>query len=344
MAQGGGVVGSVSLGDIDGDGLNDVVFGAVDHHIYAVRRSGKLIPGFPFDNWDTVQSTPALYDINCDGTKEIVIGGDATKNPRPPYQSHNGGQFRVLQWKKGVVKQVIWRKYTDIVRSAIAIGTFNGRPAAVFATGGFNPYANTADYRKVWAVYIDNGATVPGWPRQTHGDALGSAALGDVDGDGEFDVVYGDALGYVYAWKKNGKAIWTSHPVTKGFPGGPVIGDLRGIGQQDIAFSDPFGSALLLNGRNGKLISRLATEYSGQSTPSIYNGRNGQRLLLVPGVNPFVENYGSGMLLAYNLPAIAAADLAFRDDWPVLGQNALHLGFDQIFENHCYSISESATH
>ncbi|MFP5218322.1 MAG: FG-GAP repeat domain-containing protein, partial [Actinomycetes bacterium] len=69
---GDGIYSSPAIGDVNGDGWNDVAFGGFDHNVWALDgRNGVPIAGFPFENTDTVFSSPALYDIDRDGAYEI---------------------------------------------------------------------------------------------------------------------------------------------------------------------------------------------------------------------------------------------------------------------------------
>ena len=73
-----GVVGTPAVGDVNGDGYPDVVFGSFDHRIYAVDRTGRILPGFPIDSLDTIWDSPALYDEAHIGRMDIFLGGDAS--------------------------------------------------------------------------------------------------------------------------------------------------------------------------------------------------------------------------------------------------------------------------
>ena len=101
-----GVISTPAIGDVDGDGVDDVVFGALDHFVYALRGTdGRLVPGFPFDNDDTIFSSPALHDVNGDGRLEIFVGGDATPNPLAGLNRR--GVFRVLDSANGAVSAAV---------------------------------------------------------------------------------------------------------------------------------------------------------------------------------------------------------------------------------------------
>ena len=316
-----GVFSSPAIGDITGDGRNDVVFGSWDHQIHALNGDGSVIPGFPVENTDTVFSSPALYDLDGDGRLEIVIGGDQSRNPAVP-SSFSGGILRVLDWAGGRVTQRT-RPFNDILASSPAIGDINGdgRFEAVFTTGNFY---GASDAKKVYAVHLDNLSDVGGWPKTTAGQLFGSPALGDlVPGDGgRPEVAVGDLDGNVYAWRGDGTQVWAVAPGPSGrtgFFGGPSIGDLDGDGDQDVAIGYGFGGALLLRGNDGGLIRRVGGEFASLGTPAIIDFGGGIRRLVVGGWNPRVPGFQTGGVSAYELPAGTA-------DWPVFRREPRHLG------------------
>ncbi|MCZ2838597.1 FG-GAP repeat domain-containing protein [Modestobacter sp. VKM Ac-2985] len=324
-----GVIATPAIGDVDGDGVNDVVFAALDHYVYALRGSdGAMIPGFPFDNVDTVFSSPALYDIDGDGRLEVLIGGDAT--PNPPAGLFFRGTFRALDHANGQVRQAWMRTFDDIVLASPAIGDINGdgRPEAVFSTGGF--YNDSVDSRRIWAVHLEDGSLTPGWPQTTEGLLATSVALGDVvPGDaGRPEVVIGDRSGAVYAFRGTGQRAWKTFPGPRGdngngYDGGPTIGDLDGDGDQDVAIGYGLGGALLLNGSTGALLAAVGgTLHASVGAPAIADfGSAGGRQLIVLGWAPAVPGFTSGQITSIVLPATGAAS-----DWPLFRKGERRLG------------------
>jgi hypothetical protein len=73
---------SPALVDLDGDGKLDIVFGAADQHVYAVKGNGTDVAGWPVLARDTVSggdvtkilSSPAIGDLNGDHKPDVVEG------------------------------------------------------------------------------------------------------------------------------------------------------------------------------------------------------------------------------------------------------------------------------
>src|SRR5205823_5888489 len=132
-----------ALGDVDGDGINDIVFGAFNQSIYVIN--GNCAEKARFNNTDSVWSAPALYDI-------------------------------------------------------------------------------------------DHGSDVAGWPKKaTYTTFLAAPALGDIDGDGKTDVVVGSTdykasplQGAVDAFLGNGRMLTRKYADEIVSP--PVIADTTGQG------------------------------------------------------------------------------------------------------------------
>ncbi len=78
------VTSSPAVGDINGDGELEIVDGSCGAcgTVYAWRRDGTLLPGWPFTANAVIDgSSPALGDVDGDGAIEIVIGSGSGFTP-----------------------------------------------------------------------------------------------------------------------------------------------------------------------------------------------------------------------------------------------------------------------
>jgi len=78
------VTSSPAVGDINGDGELEIVDGSCGAcgTVYAWRRDGTVLPGWPFVTNAVIDgSSPALGDVNGDGRIEIVIGSGSGFTP-----------------------------------------------------------------------------------------------------------------------------------------------------------------------------------------------------------------------------------------------------------------------
>lgn len=60
-----------SVADLNGDGINEVIFGTYDGRVYAYGTDGKVLDGFPIATGSEIRSTPAI--INTGGNFGIVV-------------------------------------------------------------------------------------------------------------------------------------------------------------------------------------------------------------------------------------------------------------------------------
>src|SRR5512138_3272893 len=90
------VFSSPAIGDVDGDGRNEVVFGSFNFLVYVIRRDGTSLPGWPVAVRDTIWSSPALFDLDGDGKLEVIIGSTTHYEPTPN-DTPNGGALNVFR-------------------------------------------------------------------------------------------------------------------------------------------------------------------------------------------------------------------------------------------------------
>ena len=277
-----GVFSTPAVGDLLGNGQQDIVFGSYDHFLYALTPKGTAVPGFPIDTEDTIWSSPALVHVRGKATQEdIFVGGDASGRRGCyggfVYDVSYNGKRPVIKWQR-CENQTIW--------SSPAAGIINssGRVAIVVGTGFGEPPPYKSDSYKLFAFYATNGATVPGWPVATAGPSFGSPAIGPLGSSGAAAVVDTSwcmacaatpGTSMVYAWNGAGTMLWSQSLRGAQDFSSPVLADLTGSGANGVLVGSASG-LFPLDGTTGNFLygTNAATAIntcSMQGAPAVAN-------------------------------------------------------------------------
>lgn len=280
---------SPAVADIDGNGSPEIVVGVgtiyadlcTQGGVVVLDANGNLKSGsWPFltDDYqvppqgcrDSVVSTPALGDLDNDGTLEIVFGGfdkriyalDHTGSLLPgfPIDSYLFARFgwpnldnRLADtiWSSPALGDVDGDGYLDIV-----IGSDEGNFDATFggnANGWVCPYTNpiTLGYCG-GTLYVLNrlGQLLPGFPVHILEHIQSTPALYDMDGNGRLEIFVGTGTYYhnfspehptygfrLYGWDSYGQPLpgWQNGLATGGgVPSSPAIGDIAGDSHPEV--------------------------------------------------------------------------------------------------------------
>jgi uncharacterized repeat protein (TIGR01451 family) len=272
------IIGQIAVGDLNGDTYPDIVTGRDYNRLFAFDRLGGNLNGWPHFVWypydandwtddqiEFARSSPALADLDNDGDLEYIVPGHRRKADGTIYFEselliYTAAAARWNGWALPASGIDFVSNNTTKMIEAPSIGDLTGdkHPEIILATQDGYVRAYTAEKQLLWAYNFALG-------REIH---AGEAVIGDVDGDGWNEVVFGtfavnmvktEQVG-IYILDHNGipkpgTPLWVSN--SEGISSTPSLGDLDSDGLIEIAAATYNGWAYVWDAPAEALPGRL---------------------------------------------------------------------------------------
>ncbi|MDZ4205317.1 MAG: T9SS type A sorting domain-containing protein, partial [Bacteroidales bacterium] len=215
-----------SVGDIDNDGIKEIVTATSNGVLFCFDADGQLKPGYPVasDNYSFSYQSPLLVDL--DGTGQYSIVGTTHGTAPKFYVRNNGGTYR-NGWPVPVPDNS-WTYSPPTVVDLVGDGNykiFMSRPVGETPLPmlfGFHP----------------DGTLLNHFPIVKAGGLESFMSIADITGDGNHDIIFGsnmmvDSKGFIHAYHLDGGGEISGFPLRPNgftFMNGPNLGDVTGDG------------------------------------------------------------------------------------------------------------------
>lgn len=182
------VRGAPSVGDIDGDGRQDIVFGGGDFYggadsvrVWALELDGRVKPGWPQTTDGVTNASPTLADLDGDGRLDVAIGTFDSRHGRG-----QGGS--VFAWNGGGGRLP---GFPRVSGGGVVIGQLS--TADLDGDGGQDLLVPTGG--AIFAYDGDTGSRLLSLAEGTGTGFANTPLVADVDGDGRLDIVAAGSRG-----------------------------------------------------------------------------------------------------------------------------------------------------
>ena len=243
--SGGFITATPALGDIDGDGLDEIIFGQYggSQRLYAINFDGSNVDGFPIDLDEKVQRGVALADFNGNNKMDIVVGTDDEfihliyDDGTIAWSYETGGDIRVapsvLKLSNG--EKIILAGSKDdnfyalnsdgSIRFIVETDDDIATEASIVDINDVGPVIFFASGNKVYAIESD-GNSYGIWPIDLDGEVISSITFASIESYELPLVIFGDNSGKAHMYNMDGSS-YANFPISYdfSFKGSPTILD-----------------------------------------------------------------------------------------------------------------------
>ncbi len=295
--------GGVALGDLEADGVPEIVVVTTDYRLVALHADGSLVWATePRSSDFTTLSYPSIADLDGDGLAEVICG-------RAIFD-HRGTLVGAGGYGMGGGYGI----------SAVADLDLDGQQEVVVGNAAY-----AKDGSALWTNTLTDGWT----------------AVGDFDGDGLGEVVSVPS-GEVYLVDTDGSLIWGPNAVPGGGGGPPTVADFDGDGAPEVGVAgysgyvvyDTDGTQLWLTSTQDHSSARTGSSvfdfegdgswdvvYADEVTLWVYDGATGSAVL---------EETGHSSWTLYEYPVIVDVDADGESEIVLASNDSIASGWQGI--------------
>jgi len=210
-------------GDINGDGKMEIVWGSSDGILYALDEDGQIV--WTYQAIGPLYAPPAIGDIDGDGRMEVVIGG---------YWQKNLGGDPDLYAVNGEDGSLLWIFTTSDKGSTFEKG-FEAAPSLydVNGDGKLDVLIGSRNYY-FYALNGTDGTIL--WQSQFEHFIRPSNPIGDIDKDGEDEILVVDNHVLARLFEMDGSVDWEMTLSSYGSAPTPIFADVNGDDYDEIIF------------------------------------------------------------------------------------------------------------
>jgi len=322
----GAALSSPVAGDASHNGSKEVFLGSKGLEVTGIDVLGQTLAGFPYEGECEVWSSPALADLDGDGTLECIVGeGKGNKGAacaRVLVFNHDGTFVNSTHNPLLEPGSPGWpQEVAALIRSVPAIGDLDrdGRPEVVIGTESVPG--------RLYAFRYDGSPYIEGSPifAETECQIWAAPCLVDLDDDGTLEVVVCDMAcgaggGNLYIWNHDGS------PYIEGTDGivdtrgssywsSPAVGDLDNDGSPEIVAVDTRGRVLVWNHDGSPIVGDnpiiANTGLNTWSSPALADFDGDGTLEITVG---FGHDHGKLLLVRYDGTPYATEAVIFEWD------------------------------